>query len=98
LATEPLTCSAANVEPARRPSQSPSDESPSTAHSRRNGRIRRIALSAARLPDGSTWPALAAEPPLEDAERPVDPGCGSSGCGVDGCPRGSSVPAAPSGR
>ena len=39
------------MEVASRPSQSPSDDTPSTSHSRRNGRIRRTDRSALK-PDG----------------------------------------------
>jgi hypothetical protein len=53
LAAEPLTCWLAKIDEASRPSQSPREESPSTSHSRRNGRMRRIALSPA-APDRST--------------------------------------------
>jgi len=77
LAAEPLTCWLAKIEEASRPSQSPREDSPSTSQSRRNARMRRIALSPA-LPDRSTG-----DSPAGGACLPA----GSAGGGVDR-PRG----------
>jgi hypothetical protein len=80
FAAEPLTCWLAKIDEASRPSQSPSEESPSTSQSRRNGRIRRMALSPA--------------PPVRSMGDSVTGGAcrlaGSAGGGV-GRPRGSDV-------
>ena len=53
LAPEPVTWAEAKIALASRPSQSPSEDTPRTSQSRRNGRIRSSAFSPAS-PDRST--------------------------------------------
>ncbi|GAA4569523.1 hypothetical protein GCM10023176_26320 [Micromonospora coerulea] len=50
----PDTCAAAKTEVASSPSQSPKEATPSTIHSRRNGRMRSTERIAA-APDRSVW-------------------------------------------